>query len=647
MKKRSFLLAGLAALFMASCSDNDLNQEDKIIEKDANLYMRVSIANPSGQLGRAAESGYEFGSEDEMAISKILFVFYDKDENYVGNTTMNSTDFIKTTPGSDGSQIDVVADLVIPVELKAGVGVPYYAMAYVNPTTSKTTSTDQVSSLETAKTLLRSWNEIIPKKQGGLNENGFTMSNSVYYAAEETNTPVSIAAVIPDGALFEEKKDAEESETKLTIYVERLAAKVSVKQNANIKETNNTVADGDDTKVLKFVPLAWGVNNVEKTTFLIKNFRQGQNVSRNENTGVSSITALTNLNYGAANTGIQDKETSFSWDWNLPNHFRSFWACSPTYFTGGKYPATASDYKGNSSSYDLVYRSYDDFWNTTVTPAAVGKWGQSFGDDKCLYTLENTCWDEVLTNQAQRALSSVVVVGQYYVLSNESESIEGKTPETFYLRRTTDKNYYYSESDIQTKFITANTIIGKKEGSGDGARFVPSQKWTTDFEINHPGKEVTGTYNAPSRYVTLMLKAEQIGKGYWYQNENGQEIEITSQATLNAANARLYNTLAAQDLGGIIQFTNGMAYFNVPIKHERTGEASTDGNYAAALTGEYGVVRNHLYALTVTGIDGIGIGIRDPEDPIIVPVEEQTYYVYTQLNVLAWRLEKNNVVLKN
>ncbi len=127
MKKRSFLLAGLAALFMAGCSDNDLSQEDKIIEKDANLYMRVSIANPSGQLGRAAESGYEFGSEDEMAISKILFVFYDKDENYVGNTTMNSTDFIKTTPGSDGSQIDVVADLVIPVELKAGVGVPYYA----------------------------------------------------------------------------------------------------------------------------------------------------------------------------------------------------------------------------------------------------------------------------------------------------------------------------------------------------------------------------------------------------------------------------------------------------------------------------------------------------------------------------------------
>jgi len=26
MKKRSFLLAGLAALFMASCSDNDLPQ---------------------------------------------------------------------------------------------------------------------------------------------------------------------------------------------------------------------------------------------------------------------------------------------------------------------------------------------------------------------------------------------------------------------------------------------------------------------------------------------------------------------------------------------------------------------------------------------------------------------------------------------
>lgn len=648
MKKRHFLLAGLVALLMIGCSDNELNQVDKIIEKDTNLYMRVTIANPSGQSGRATEgdrnpaTDYEFGSEDEMSINKILFVFYDKDENYVANTLMEGT-ALTEEPGNDGSQIDVVADLVIPVDLKAGIGAPYYAMAYVNPTTSKTTQTDQIGSLKNAKTLLRSWDEIIPTKLGGKNANGFTMSNSVYYVNNVSSTPVSIAAVIPEGALFEKKEDAEKSDKKLTIYVERLAAKVSVAKGTNIQETNNNVVDGENTKYLKFKPLAWGVNNVEKTTFLIKNFRQGQNASRNENTGVSSLTDLNNRNYGTVDADIKGGDQYFSWTWNDPDNFRSFWACSPTYFTGANYPATASDYRSKQDYYALTYHSYKDFWNEENT--SCGTWGQEFGADKCLYTLENTCHGDVLTNQAQRALSSVVVVGQYYVVDDVNSSIEGQTPATFYLRRTEDKNYYYSETDMQNKFIKANTIIGKMITSEGETKFQPTQEWVNNFDIDHPGQEVTGTYNAPSRYVTLMLKKDQIDNGYYYQNENGQVVEIKTVDDLNNANARLYNVLAAHSLGGIIEFCKGMAYFNVPIKHGRSD--SSNGNYAAALTGAYGVVRNHLYALTVTGIDGIGIGIRDPNDPIIVPVEKQTYYVHTQLNVLAWKLEKNNVILKN
>lgn len=82
----------------------------------------------------------------------------------------------------------------------------------------------------------------------------------------------------------------------------------------------------------------------------------------------------------------------------------------------------------------------------------------------------------------------------------------------------------------------------------------------------------------------------------------------------------------------------GRAYYYVPIKHlGGTGELA-----------EYGIVRNHFYKITLSGITGFGTPVYDPEkvvDPI-VPTYENTYLA-ARVQVLQWRVVNQNASLGN
>lgn len=83
---------------------------------------------------------------------------------------------------------------------------------------------------------------------------------------------------------------------------------------------------------------------------------------------------------------------------------------------------------------------------------------------------------------------------------------------------------------------------------------------------------------------------------------------------------------------------DGRAYYYVPIKHlENTGKLA-----------EYGIVRNHFYKITLSGITGFGTPVYDPEkvvDPI-VPTYENTYLA-ARVQVLQWRVVNQNASLGN
>lgn len=83
---------------------------------------------------------------------------------------------------------------------------------------------------------------------------------------------------------------------------------------------------------------------------------------------------------------------------------------------------------------------------------------------------------------------------------------------------------------------------------------------------------------------------------------------------------------------------DGRAYYYVPIKH--LGSANK--------IAEYGIVRNHFYKITLSGITGFGTPVYDPEkvvDPI-VPTYEDTYLA-ARVQVLQWRVVNQNASLGN
>lgn len=81
---------------------------------------------------------------------------------------------------------------------------------------------------------------------------------------------------------------------------------------------------------------------------------------------------------------------------------------------------------------------------------------------------------------------------------------------------------------------------------------------------------------------------------------------------------------------------DGRAYYYVPIKH-----LGGPGELA-----EYGIVRNHFYKITLTGIKGFGTPVYDPDKVVkpAVPTYKDTYLA-ARVQVLQWRVVNQNASL--
>ena len=80
----------------------------------------------------------------------------------------------------------------------------------------------------------------------------------------------------------------------------------------------------------------------------------------------------------------------------------------------------------------------------------------------------------------------------------------------------------------------------------------------------------------------------------------------------------------------------GMAYYYTTIKH--LGEKGK--------LGEYGIVRNHSYQISLNSIKGFGTPVYEPEKIIVpaIPSNDKTYLA-AKINVLSWRVVPSTVDL--
>lgn len=87
-----------------------------------------------------------------------------------------------------------------------------------------------------------------------------------------------------------------------------------------------------------------------------------------------------------------------------------------------------------------------------------------------------------------------------------------------------------------------------------------------------------------------------------------------------------------------------MAFFSAPIQHwgwyregnENKDKALADWDWGKMKTGDFGIVRNHIYTINIQTIAGLGTGIISTDDPLLPPTDKVSYAVKFRVNIQKW-----------
>ena len=125
-------------------------------------------------------------------------------------------------------------------------------------------------------------------------------------------------------------------------------------------------------------------------------------------------------------------------------------------------------------------------------------------------------------------------------------------------------------------------------------------------------------------YEVVATLASNVGELYV---KDGETYKTVSKDDVNAA-------LAKEEAQ--VRSTDGATYYYTPIKH--LGDAGK--------LGEYGIVRNHSYQVTIQNIKGFGTPVYNPDQKIdpMIPSDENTYLA-ASIKVLSWRVVSSTVDL--
>ncbi len=417
--------------------------------------------------------------------------------------------------------------------------------------------------------------------------------------------------------------------------MERLAAKVGLTmQNA---PAAITLKNGEDegTVELQFVPEYWFVNATSKDNFLTKRY---------------GIDVNGNINYSPSFDEI-DKAINGSgtrWEWNDKNNRRSYWGCSTSYYEHN-YPMVSDevfDPEGvdKRSEYAQKYYSYNEVKvqagmndiEKQAIAATGGKFeasttqaGNTVTSTGFIYTRETTTAISSIRDVAKNpaaTVASAVIVGGYTV-----DGVAVRDGESFWIDRNAGGNgTYYGSENAAISLLADRQRVVFIDDRGNGYL-------RNGFFLKHPKAEVRALLTNPNlagRLVTIQLETVP-ENAFFFDSEVGGIVAVT-ESNLAKVNAQLVTT------GYLDQFYNGHGFYSTPIRHLRfdNGHYTKEGGYdwENLNVGELGVVRNHVYNLTITGITGLATGMRSDDQPIVPPVTTTDQYIAMRLNILAWNI---------
>lgn len=580
MRKKALFFPVLAALMLAGCSNDDVSEvipdeTPKVFTGDE-AYISVRLADAGSITSRGSDGGLQYG-ENEHSVHTAHFYFYDKDELFVAEgSAWNSGEEVS---GAHAGNIEFKSKTVVVLKGLTKKNYPKYMVTVLNKPGDFTPgqTLDEMEKTLSDKSGVGIWNTVD-------NKNYFTMSTTSY--KHSGTTPYFVTEIEDENFSLEPIKA--DNSNPVTVYVERLAAKVTVNVSDKLQADENgrykittTVAgnenvgtDGDPAAEELYVELlGWKLNATAKHSNMMKN-----------------ISADWSERFGSESDGFT---------WNDASNSRSYWGKSYNYglmIANGTYP----------DNFSTIQMS--DFLNyvNLIDPVELGKFS---------YCAENTNTSEIVSVNFPSAVTSVLLSAK--VCDESGTGLDLVRYNGTLFTKEAFLNYILNKLNTDGK-LNYWTTTDKKNYTRIDSKFV---KWD-----NVSDGVIKVVFEKPSDVSTI------------YKKEDNSYPEVTDFTDLN-------NDLAdaATDAIG---YNGGLMYYNIPIEHLNNEEINEADGKKTIPEAKYGVVRNHHYVVTINKLENMGHGIFK-SDEAIVPGDDdkETYYVGANINILSWKIVNQNVGL--
>lgn len=592
MKKFTMLSSVLASALMltvASCSSEDVAGGDAQNGKGATSYLAVNIENvgsaPASRSYAKGDGTYEDGTDTESKINKVRFYFFNGD----------GTPYLLVNKDATNEQsVNYLDQAVIETDGKDNdhtAEIKTKAVLVLNGETKAVPASviavinPGVLDNTTLKSGTMTLSELRTSATGSMfydKTNGFVMSNSVYESAGQDVCSTPVA-----NSVFATAEDA--TKNPVDIYVERVNAKVNAKIDANYPADKTEKAwtknaDGKyQIKVGSIDVITYGeTTNATPTTDTYPVYAVVQGWQLADADGKAELCKQISTSWYAGELGISP--------WTTSDYHRCFWSKSVPITSGAQ---AGANHPVNPKFEDIKLSLSDEFSTTPV------------------YTLPNTP-DKVVTNPktSVNTLTKLIVAAK---LVYQDADGSYKTAKVCQYRGLT----YLGEDAVKKQIVGGFKQYLKKTTTASGDVYNSIEASDITFKTVPGSSEVKD-------YEVVATLASTVGELYVKDGETTYKTVLK-----DVVNAELAKEEAQVR-------PDGFTYYYTPIQH-----LGTPGTL-----GEYGIVRNHSYQVTIQNIKGFGTPVYDPKKEIdpMIPSDDNTYLA-ASIKVLSWRVVSSKVDL--
>jgi hypothetical protein len=593
MKANKILIAALALSALAACSKQATEPETPGFDGEKS-YLNVKIAYTDASLTKATgddTNPFYYGTADEQAVVSATFFFYNEDGTY--NTTVTrSINGTGKTSGPGTENVEWAGDGVVvltnidkkPKYMGVVLNAGDKLIADLNTAATATEAEAVVSDKLASEDASGKWTNFVMSSSSYVN-------GKAYYFLNELNTAA-------DGDFKSSEAEALKA-SPVVVYVERLASKVELKSADKFSLGDYTV-DGTSKELFAKIN-AWGLNATTKDIYCYKSIDTNWDFKFKKSTN--------------------DAGTS----WSDPDNFRTYWGKSTNY-------ELASAYYPDSYANSETGRNYNDAAKTK-TLEYIKYSGIKVPVGTAAYCRENTndpTWFTAATLGTLNYNSTFTSILLKATLVDNNEAAVDVI------------NY---DGQLYTVAGYENRILNKYK-TLDADKYIPYTR--SGSEGSYTYTQVTNANFKTPEDLHDGYTGLQFADGSYYKKEsNGEYTSISAEQATKMLNygdkesdkTSYDNTLASY-------YKGGQMYYTIPIEHLNNTAKYNNVDGKACAEGDYGVVRNHYYSVTVNSIGNLGTAVYDPDEEII-PNDKanQKYYLAAKVNILSWKVVNQSVDL--